>query len=107
MYMHPRTINCYCGDLPTGSAVVLLPIEVLSNDDHNVVTWDIYPHPGEVITQYEAVTGPVADGDRSVGLGDDRVPIASSNPTEAQLSSPFLINEPFSRPTWWCRPGSY
>ena len=68
-YMHPRTFNAYCDDLLTPSSCVLIPSNVVSLDDHNVVT-------GEFSLR--------------TGHGDGTVMVESGNPSAALLSHPFI-----------------
>lgn len=97
MYMHPRTFNLYCNNLPTKGSAWLIPTDVLSNDDHNVVLWELLPDP-VAHGYYLSTLGSTPDADdRSFGIGDGTVPAASCNPDDQeQLSCPFLDKKAFS-----------
>jgi hypothetical protein len=69
-YMHPRTTNLYANHLQVELGCMLIPTDVVSNDDSNEVKYELVPFP--------------------IGLqGDGTVPADSANPAAAALSHPF------------------
>lgn len=69
-YVHPRTTNIYANHLQVDLGCMLIPTDVVSNDDSNEVKYEIIPFP--------------------FGLqGDGTVPVDSANPPPDVLSAPF------------------
>lgn len=95
-YMHPRTVNLYCGTEAQETGALLIPVDILSNDDANIVRWMLAPAalamlPLRMIPGSSATSGPAAES-----FGDGTVPALSANPDPKVLSSPFLKSDPFS-----------
>ncbi len=83
-YMHPRSYNIYCGNLPTQPGGFLMPTGVLSNDDSNEVRWELVPH---FVAQITGAAGSLGADD---AMGDGRVPRRSGNPDDALLARSFV-----------------
>lgn len=88
VYMHPRTVNLYCEDLPTMGRAVSLARQVKSNDDHNVVYQLLVTAPPDLWS--------TNDRGKDLSLGDATVNGVSGNPSPEQLSRPFLSSKSFS-----------
>jgi hypothetical protein len=69
-YMHPRTTNVYASHARVDLGCMIVPTDIFSNDDSNVVKYEILPFP---------VFAP----------GDGSVPADSANPRPGSLSSAF------------------
>ncbi len=89
-YVHPATINVYGTTEPVEAGCLLLPTDVLSNNDSNLVQWMLVP--GTLMEAFALLMpgAGAATGLASQALGDGTVPIASANPAPEVLSNPLL-----------------
>ncbi|WP_437982276.1 esterase/lipase family protein [Sorangium sp. So ce117] len=89
LYMHPRTFNIYCQTYPVDAGGLLLPLKVVSNDDSNVVYWQLIASSIAAIlfpsfrTNAESWTGQASRGDGTVSE-------KSANPPDELLSNRFV-----------------
>jgi pimeloyl-ACP methyl ester carboxylesterase len=77
-YMPPQTVNVYSTGLPIEGGGILFPISVISNDDSNVVSYELIPRLAAVIF------GVLPE------KGDGTLPDLSVNPPEAFISNKFF-----------------
>jgi len=89
-YMHPRSYNVYCEDLATGGGCLLLPTDIESRDDSNVVEWEMIPDfLSQALRPFDSLPGWAKDLQRTA-LGDGRISALCANPEKDLLSNPFL-----------------
>lgn len=91
VYMHPRTTNIWSKAMPVEAGTVLLPTNVYSNDDSNVVKWMSIPF-ALALPLMMAAAGNSSFGEelKKQGEGDGTVPTASTNPPPEKMSHPFV-----------------
>jgi pimeloyl-ACP methyl ester carboxylesterase len=91
IYMHPRTVNIWTKTLPVEAGAVIIPTNVYSNDDSNVVKWMSIPS-ALALPAMSAVAGgaSLVKDLEDQAVGDGTVPAPSCHPPPEQLSHPFL-----------------
>ena len=95
-YMHPRTVNIYCGTEAQDTGALLVPMNILSNDDSNIVRWALVPMAMVMLPLRMAAGASSTSGLAAQSFGDGTVPAISANPDPEVLSSPFLQSVPVS-----------
>jgi pimeloyl-ACP methyl ester carboxylesterase len=92
-YVHPVTYNVYSSTEPVDNGCTLIPIDVLSNDDSNLVKSEFVPDFLPAINGIFAAAGiSVPVFDEKTILGDGTVPTLSAN-CEDKVNHPFKRNE--------------
>lgn len=91
VYMHPRTTNIWSKALAVEAGAVLVPTNVFSNDDSNVVKWMMIPFALALPAMMAIAKGSSFGSELAMQAeGDGTVPTASTNPPSEKLSNPFL-----------------
>jgi hypothetical protein len=86
-YVHPKTYNIYSATYPVDAGCFLFPLQVISNDDSNLVRWQLVPNL-LAAAMFAALRGGSGSVAQSV-QGDGTVDEISANPPTAQLSTAF------------------
>jgi hypothetical protein len=88
--MPPRTVNVYSKELTVEAGAVLVPTDVLSNDDANIVRWMMIPFALAMPLLLLASKGTgLGSSLAQQAYGDGTVPSASTHPDPDKLSTPF------------------
>jgi hypothetical protein len=84
-YVHPKTYNLYSTSHQVDGGGFLFPLAVVSNDDSNLVRWQLIPT--RLATMLFAALG--SSSSSTAIHGDGTVPEQSANPQAEQLSTAF------------------
>jgi hypothetical protein len=84
-YMHPRTIAYWSSTELVDGGSILFCKDVISEYDHNVITWQILPNPLVLLSG-----PPIGDSsDGVIGFGDGSVSFFSAKPPDSILTAPM------------------
>jgi pimeloyl-ACP methyl ester carboxylesterase len=88
-YMHPSTYGVFCSSEQVEAGGLLIPTDILSNNDSNEVQWMLFP-----TTLLSVIASLIPSGDHATGFsgqewGDGTVPALSANPPAEALQRPF------------------
>jgi pimeloyl-ACP methyl ester carboxylesterase len=92
-YMHPRTVNIYCSSEQVESGCFLLPTKIISNDDSNLVRWEMIPNfIAQSLFMFLPAGASPTGSFEAQAFGDGTVPLKSANPDPASLSRELHAN---------------
>jgi hypothetical protein len=86
-YIHPKTYNIYGNSHPVDAGCFLFPLQVISNDDSNLVRWQLVPNL-LATAMFALMRGGSSSAAQAV-QGDGTVDEKSANPSKEQLSHNF------------------
>lgn len=91
-YMHPRTVNIYGSSEQVESGCFLLPTNIISNDDSNIVRWEMIPNFIALSLFMLSPGGPHTGSFEGSAFGDGTVPLRSANPGAEAISRELFAN---------------